>query len=265
MVEVIKKHFSLLCELRKRYRFEFLADHVDNDSVINYKLGERAETNPYLEFLMDELAVFPVDVIDKLHLDRIIVCKDLKKHDQDVSGCASMSLFPDNLASRLLFRKNTIYLDIEYSGTAEGKVTVHHELFHAIEAHEDRFPKYLDPDWPKLNPVTFSYREELGGNRTKIHHGYVEGFLSDYSMDAVREDKAELFSHMIVNYAKVEEFMAKDKHIKAKVARMKDLLRTFSSDFNEKFWTSRRDASRKVNSAEYNALLMPRWKTTLFT
>jgi hypothetical protein len=257
-VDVIKKHFSLLCELRKQYKIEIVTDEANNDPVINYKLAEIYGLNHYLEFLRDEMAIYPAAIINKLQLDRIILCSDLKKLDKPVSGCASMSLFPDNLALRMLFRKNTIYLDTKYDNTIDGLVTIHHELYHAIESHDGSFPKYVDLDWNQLNEARFQYRSDiLSFNKTPSLD--FEGFLTDYSMETVREDKAELFSHLIVNHPRVEELAKKDQILAFKITRLKKLLRDFSPDFNDQFWATRRERAVKGgHKVSYEHLLLPR-------
>lgn len=260
-VDVIKKHFSLLCELRRLYKIEIVTDEQNTDPVINYQLSKIETITPYLEFLRNELAVYPPALVNKLQLDRIILCEHLKKLKRPVSGCASMSLlFADNLALRMLsFKKNTIYLDVAYGGTADGLVTVHHELFHATEAHGLGWPPYLDEDWPKLNPSTFLYKHEVSEYAANRYPLDVDGFLTDYSMESAREDKAELFSHMIVNMARVEHFSEKDKYLKAKVASMKKIMRSFSSEFNEQFWKTRRERSiQGVHRFHYENLLLKR-------
>ncbi|MDZ4838029.1 MAG: putative zinc-binding metallopeptidase [Candidatus Melainabacteria bacterium] len=259
MIDVIKKHFSLLCDLRRKYKIEIVTDVQDNDPVINYKISDKKTLTPYLEFLRDELAIYPVTLVNKLQLDRIVLCSHLAKLDKPVSGCASMSLFPDSLPLRMLFKKNTIYLDIIYGGTMDGRVTVHHELFHAVESHGDTWPRYLDEQWPKLNPPAFRYREEAQERASKYSVD-VDGFLTDYSMESVREDKAELFSHMIVNLARVEKFARKDAFLKAKVDRMKQLMRKFCYEVNDDFWTTRNQQSDNGGSLfrDYDDLLLNR-------
>jgi len=258
--DVIKKHFSLLCELRKKYRIEVVTDEALSDPVISYKLSDVYGSTRYLEFLSNELAIYPISIFTRLQLDRIVLCSDLQKYDKPVSGCASMSLFPDNLALRMLFRKNTIYLDIEYDGTVDGLVTIHHELFHAIESHDYSWPTYVDAYWNKLNPRNFQYKSEMLANDYNPSIDF-EGFLTDYSMQSVREDKAELFSHMIVNLPRLEELSKKDQILARKILRLKKILGTFSTDFDEPFWTTRQEHALKGSlKAEYEELLLPRFR-----
>lgn len=256
--DVIKKHFSLLCELRKKYRIEVVTDEALSDPVISYKISDVYGSTRYLEFLSNELAIYPISIFTRLQLDRIVLCSDLQKHDKPVSGCASMSLFPDNLALRMFFWKNTIYLDIKYDGTIDGLVTIHHELFHAIESHDDSWPKYVDVDWNKLNPAKFQYRSEMLASDCSPSLDF-EGFLTDYSMQSVREDKAELFSHMIVNLPRLETLANKDQILAHKILRLKKILAKFSPDFDEQFWTTRQEGAVKGSlKAEYEDLLLPR-------
>lgn len=260
-VDVIKKHFSLLCDLRRLYKIEIVTDERSTDPVINYQLANIETITSYLEFLRDELSVYPPSLVNKLQLDRIILCEDLRKLKRPVCGCASMALlFADNLALRMLLsKKNTIYLDVAYGGTADGLVTVHHELFHATEAHGNNRPPNLDEDWPRLNPSTFLYEHEVSEYAAKRYPLDVDGFLTDISMQSAREDQAELFSHMIVNMARVEQFAEKDKYLQAKVARMKQIMHSFSSEFNAQFWKARREKSiQGLPKYQYDNLLLKR-------
>ncbi len=234
-----QKYFSLLCEMRRLYRIEIVAEDIHLNPVIQYEVPTREDSISFLEFLRDELAIYSTKLIDKLHLDRIILGTNLVKLDDPISGCASMSLFADNLPFRLLFRKNTIYLAVDYCNTLEGRIIIHHELFHAIEAHEKRWPKYLDTLWPNLNPPAFRYRQGISTQLDEHHNVDCSGFLSSYSMETVREDKAELFAHMIVNFAYVNELASKDKFLRAKMHRLKQLLKEFSAEFDDSFWKER--------------------------
>jgi hypothetical protein len=62
-------------------------------------------------------------------------------------------------------------------------------------------------------------------------------------MSEVWEDKAEIYAHMILNYQSVEAKAEKDKILNSKVARMKQLLHSFSPTYDDAFWSSRRDCS----------------------
>src|SRR5579885_2032927 len=243
MTSTTQKYFNLLCELRRSYKFEIVAEESQYDPVISYEVPSREESAAFLEFLQNELALYSTRFINRLQIDKIILGNKIHRVDQPIVGCASMSLFPDSLPLRVLFRKNTIYLAADQCNTVDGRICIHHELFHAIEAHEERWPKYFDPIWPNLNPRAFRYKEDSLSNESYENQLDCDGFLSSYSMRTVREDKAELFSHMVVNFARVEELASKDKFLRAKTQRMKQILKAFNEEFDESFWRKREQNS----------------------
>lgn len=48
-VDVIKKHFSLLCDLRRLYKIEIVTDERSTDPVINYQLANIETITSYLD------------------------------------------------------------------------------------------------------------------------------------------------------------------------------------------------------------------------
>ncbi len=117
----------------------------------------------------------------------------------------------------------------------------------------------FDSEWPKLNPADFKYKEDVSSYLKKNYPLDVDGFMSDYSMESIREDKAELFSHMIVNMARVEQIARRDKSVAGKVERMKKLLLAFSPAFNDSFWATRHLRSvQGYLKTEFEDLLLPR-------
>jgi hypothetical protein len=62
------------------------------------------------------------------------------------------------------------------------------------------------------------------------------GFLNQYSTTAVAEDKAEVFAFMIVEPKYVDAKVQTDPFLKAKVARMRELLADFCPEVHRAFW-----------------------------
>ena len=188
--------------------------------------------------LAKELSIYPPSVIKKSKLDEIILCRDLVSEGERRGGltCAAW------LGSLgLAFARNKIYLNI---GLAANKLykhgVVHHELFHMIDYFDD-FNGYFDNQWKSLNRSGFVYHKDIINTvRAKPQ----SGFISEYAMDAVWEDKAEVFTHLIVDYKGTERLALTDRILRAKVQRMKELLRSFSREFNDDFWRSRARDSR---------------------
>ena len=64
----------------------------------------------------------------------------------------------------------------------------------------------------------------------------VPGFLNRYAAGGVEEDKAEVFAHLMVEPKEMKDRAGKDKYMRAKIDRMKELLREFSPRADEDFW-----------------------------
>ena len=62
------------------------------------------------------------------------------------------------------------------------------------------------------------------------------GFLNRYATSGVEEDKAEIFAHLMTEYALVGKRAATDDVIFKKMSAMKALLAKFCPDLNEVFW-----------------------------
>ena len=63
----------------------------------------------------------------------------------------------------------------------------------------------------------------------------------------VEEDKAELFAQLVVNPAHVKDRAKTDFVLKAKVVRMKSLLKAFCPDMNDEFWKKVERVERPVS------------------
>jgi hypothetical protein len=191
----------------------------------------------YVEFFLHkELSIYTNDVIRKSKVSRIVLCKNISAYPMLCNGVAQMKVL------QLPFWKNTIILSVRQRRTAYDRATIHHELFHAIDFQDD-FWRYTDLEWPKLNAKDFKYGEI---SYSSNHEHTEEGFISVHGTSSVREDKADLYGHMLVNYAGVEKQAESDPIIRAKMARMKELLRKFSPYYDERFWEERAAASVSV-------------------
>ncbi len=194
--------------------------------------------------LAKELSIYPPSVIKKSKVNEIILCRDLVSGGERRGGltCAAW------LGSLgLSFARNKIYVNIGVGGNKLYKQgVVHHELFHMIDYFDD-FNGHFDNQWKSLNRPGFIYHKDIINTaRAKPQ----SGFISEYAMDAVWEDKAEVFTHLIVDYKGTERLALTDKILRTKVLRMKELLRSFSREFNDDFWHNRaresRDFARKI-------------------
>lgn len=225
------------------YGLELVMDQGGGGMGFSYEKVDVYTAYSFLAFLVNELSIYSTALIKKAKVDKIVLCKEMMLKNRSVCGLASMiPLPPDLMWIRYLFwEKNTIFFDATKHGTLDCRLTVHHEIFHAIDAFDSHW-FYLDPHWSKLNRPEFRYHNEpFGGFTMPIDES--QGFLSDYSRQAVHEDKAELYCNMIVNYAGVEAQAKYDPILRAKTNRIKDLTLAFSPEFGDAFWKERAAAS----------------------
>jgi hypothetical protein len=126
-----------------------------------------------------------------------------------------------------------LWLDVERgkaAATYQERV-FHHEFFHLID-YLVAGPGLRDTDWAALNPPDFRYGP--GGSRMQDSRTNpfaatrsIPGFLTLYGTAAVEEDKAELFSFLFTDDAFLAERSTADPVVRAKQARLKELLQRF--------------------------------------
>jgi hypothetical protein len=205
---------------------------------IDGKTAEKKAIEDYTGLFAPEFGLYPPDLIKRARLRRVVLCADLSFAGQ------RRTAVPD-------WEHDTLYLDVSRGAHAKAYVrkVLHHEFFHMVDYRDDG-SVYKDERWAALNPGTFKYgdggKKAQDQNDTSVLTDKYPGFLNHYSTTGVEEDKAELFAHLIVDAAHVEDRAKKDVVLKAKVERMKELTARFCPDMNAKFW----DRARKLKRAD---------------
>lgn len=188
----------------------------------------------YARLLAEELALYPPALLRKARLRRLVLCSDLA-FDGKARGA-----IPDYL-------RGSLYLDVARGSASPPyqRTAIHHEFFHFIDYHDDG-EVYRDDAWSALNPTGFRYgpggvnaQDDPSGS---LASESIPGFLTTYATTGVEEDKAEVFSRLVMVPREIERRGAADPIVGRKVARMKDMLRAFEPSVDEGFW--RRVADR---------------------
>ena len=235
----MKSHYRVLADIKEKYDIDIVSGADRHELNVGYNEAAPTAVRDYVEFFLHkELAVYANEVVRKSGVGRIVLCKNIATSGRPCNGIAEMKIL------QLPFWKNTIYLSVKESRSAYDRATIHHELFHAIDFHDD-FWRYTDLEWPKLNAKDFQYGTIAYTGNSKYKEG---GFISVHGTSAVYEDKADLYAHMLVNYSGVAEQAETDPILKAKMARMKELLSKFSPQFDNEFWERRAADSISVYS-----------------
>jgi hypothetical protein len=237
-----------LGKIAKKYQIEIItADpHFPVKTTygkIDGKSADRKELESYAGLFAPEFTLYPPSLVARTTLKRIVFCSELSFAGQ------RRNAIPD-------FEHDTLYLDVSRGSYSKPylRTVIHHEYFHIIDyrfhlsVYKDDGNLYKDDRWDALKPKDFKYGS--GGKNaqdistTSVLTDKYPGFLNHYSTTAVEEDKAEIFAHLIVDPAHVEERAKKDRVIKAKVDRMKEVLVSFCPDMNDEFWKKARALKR---------------------
>ncbi len=229
---------KIIREFKKKFGIHLVAGKDKLEFDMGYNRADEEKANNYVEsFLGDELSIYSSKVLKKSKLSRIVLCKNLASQGEKKDGLAHL-----HWLGFTWFLGNQIILDVDQQTKTYARLIIHHELYHLIDSVDD-FNGLVDNDWKKLNPPKFKYDDDLPPNQKARGNC---GFVSTYSRKAVHEDKAEIYSRMIVDYKGIEKHSRHDSVLNAKMHRMKELMKAFSSEFDDQFWNARAKASTAV-------------------
>jgi hypothetical protein len=203
---------------RGRLRSQTRAGFIKAEAVTAADL-ERA-----VPILSTELHLYPADFVRLLKLKRIGLCKGLSVEKADLGGSTDVV-------------NGTIYLNVPPSCSRdfELRLSLHHELFHLLDYADDEI-LFDDQQWSSHNPAGFEYGYAFtAGGKIQMAKAS-QGFVTDYSLTDPAEDKAEVFSHMIVSADDVERRAKDDLFLKAKMRAMKLRLAGFCCSIDDRFW-----------------------------
>jgi len=187
----------------------------------------------YLPVFLKEWQLYPTSLIRKTKLKRVLFCTELS-----VNG-RSQGAAPD-------VESNTIFINLDPHGAISVKQVeqflrqaIHHELFHYVD-HQLDPDIHHDASWSMLNVKGFNYGDIGRRNRydaatTNVTSVY-PGFISQYSMINVAEDKAELFSRMMLNLHEMECRARDDVILGDKIDRLKQILKGYCPEMEDQFW-----------------------------
>lgn len=219
--------------LAERYRISIDFTELDfpvktTHGLIAGETAEAAQVEKYSKLLLRELGLYPVELVEKTRLKRIVLCRELSFAGQ------RRTAIPD-------FEHDVLYLDVARTSNKRFYLdkVFHHEFYHIVDLR-DNGKLYEDERWKALNRDDFEYGN--GGKNaqhltdTSLLTAEYPGFLNHYSTTGVEEDKAELFANLIVEPKYVEEQAAKDPVLRAKVECLKAQLQAFCAEVDPEFW-----------------------------
>lgn len=169
----------------------------------------------YRRVVADQLALYPGPLLKRIGLARVVLCTGLRFEGTTCPAFADVE-------------RGRLYLNLDGAPDA-GVVarTVHHEVFHQVDYADDRRLD-ADPLWEALNPPGFRYtgdpeRLVADPDATRLDADRA-GFLNRYATSSPAEDKAELYSYLVVDPAMVRGRADGDGVLRRKVERLRATL-----------------------------------------
>jgi hypothetical protein len=211
-------------EFATQYGIKIIEEAERTDGIIKHDRVDNAAVEPACRLIRTELEVYTQRSIKSTYLKEVVLGSNVRHNDSPVGGLC-------------VAHEGILYFAADKLRNWNGsRRTFHHELFHCLDYHDDAW-KYFDPNWAALNENSFSYSD---ANKHKQQQSVPRlGFITNYAMTAVHEDKAELFAYMIVHHQTVKEMAENDPILQVKVDYLKNLTRSACPDFDDYFWKSR--------------------------
>jgi hypothetical protein len=249
--ETTDKHLS---ELGRKYELSVITDASKRTGAVTFDAINEIQKDMCGKVLSAELGIYDRGAIKACQLQRLILCTNLRSNKRPLNGLADIGRF---MIDTLVLNAAGITTRRE-----DTRATLHHELFHAIDYRDD-FQHYADTEWR----LTYKYNESLQfPNRTKFGknayfppfnyehlEGVPRGFLNRYATQSVREDKAVIYSWLIIRYRELMKIAQADAIVASKVAYMKNLLGKFHSSFDSEFWQKIENRSKNNEDSSHRA------------
>lgn len=205
--------------------------------MYGYKIAPKSDYEyvlKYLKMLQPELAKYPDGFLEKVQIERIVICKKVSTSWQSKCGLAD----PVQKTVFLCY-PGLPYYDIPYL-----KKVVHHEIYHVMELTFNGLRHYRkDPAWVALNEDGFKYskrkfRYGAGVSDPNKFYYPAEGFISQYAMTSPMEEKAEVYSTLFVESLNrcAYRWMEEDEVLRNKVGYMKEFLSQQCDEMTDDFW-----------------------------
>jgi len=196
--------------------------HRTQHGTIGGRQCSPSEIEAYLPVLKSELARYPAGFLEKVGVRRIVLAGSLTFDGNPWSGIP-------------VFEQRVLYLDaVRGSRQPDYQARLfHHELFHLIDFADDGVID-SDADWAALNPTRFRYgpggeNSQSTGSDVFTMRGKTAGFVTGYCESALEEDKAELFSCLMVMGEQTRRRAEGDGVVRRKMELLRKRLDAFSA------------------------------------
>ena len=187
--------------------------------------------NDYLDLFEDEINKYPPGFFKRRHLTCIVLVERLFKGETPVEGMYNSG-------------RRVMLFDILRSDRNQSlqRHSIHHEIFHMMAQQLLVFGLLDDGNWAALNSRDFVYGKQ---NRSSREQNPVNrfapnqlGFVTDYAMQSVAEDQAEVFACLMQKEHKrlIEAWQKNDEILRRKIQAIKEFVVDYDSEMDEAYW-----------------------------
>ncbi len=165
---------------------------------------DEVSARPWLDLAARELALHSPALIRASGTRWIVACRGLQQ------GARPRGAVPAGTAGTILLDAEDIASEDDF------RHTLHHELFHMLDSAEGRLA--ADPEWASLNASGARYG---GGGATARETSNAlgsgsGGFVTEYAMAGVEEDKAEMFRFLALGPGELRTLAERDSVVAGK-------------------------------------------------
>ncbi|MBL8751700.1 MAG: hypothetical protein JNK15_00250 [Planctomycetes bacterium] len=215
--------------------------------------GKARALDRYQVLLAEELQALGKPLLQKLELKKVYVCGGMK-----LAG-VTRGATPHASARAMYYDATWGQWSLLYQ-----RRCVHHELFHYLDERDDG-KVYQDPAFAALNAKDFTYGKggaaAQGDDKASLPTAAVPGFLTPYARAGVEEDKAEVFSFLMIDPGYVAARAAAEPVLQQKVDFVRKLVRDHCPEFGPDAWPKAAPtAEPKADPAPGPAPVAPRAK-----
>lgn len=184
---------------------------------------DESELFSYTAETMRLLSDYPIKFLQKSNLKFIMLCGHLYAENIRPGGIP-------NAVSGILV------MDIAYNSSVDKYIeNFHHELYHMVDFSDNH--SFVDSNWETLNAAEFKYGKhgKFYRNASSKAGSGEEGFITEYAMSAIEEDKAEIFRFLMYDRGTIETMAQDDPILNEKVKQLKDSLIRFCPEMEDLF------------------------------
>ena len=198
-----------------------------NKGAIQWDAANPADTRKFGEFLTAELLRYPVELIERAGLKKLVLCSTLTNSGKRIWGCSTTGI---------------IWLDVSDRARTGQKLLLHHELFHVLDLRSHNqgiWPASSWDDWEAISGAAVyanNWKDWRDGKPNLVTNQDGPGFISRYARTSILEDRAEVFAYCLILPYRVARKAGTDTALQAKINLMKTTLARVIPNLKPEFW-----------------------------